>query len=87
MGARGVDARRKIFERVDRGRQGDGDAAVALHDRLEREAVDVVDLSGRQRLAGLGDLIAGRQNGDGRPLEHLDAGGARGGERADAARV
>ena len=78
-----------IDERVDRvaGRaHRDGTPAVAADDRLEREAVDVVDLSGRERPARRDDLVAGREDGDRRLREHLDRRRADGGERADPAR-
>ena len=39
-----------------------GDAAVRGDDGAEREAVDVVDLAGRERRARLDDFVAGRQD-------------------------
>ena len=38
----------------------------------QREAVDVVDLAGRERLSGIDDLVAGREDRDARPGEDLD---------------
>ncbi len=37
------------------------DAAETFEQRLEHEAVGVIDRAGRQRRAGLADLVAGRQ--------------------------
>ena len=60
-------------------------AAVHRHDRAEREAIDVVDVSRGQRLARVHDLVACRENRDARSGVHLDVGASDGGECADAA--
>jgi hypothetical protein len=60
---------------------------VGVDDRREREAVDVVDLTRLERLSGLDDLVARRQNRDAGPREDFDVGDAAGCQRADAARV
>ena len=60
--------------------------AVGADDGGERELVDVVELARAERLPGLDDLVAGRQDRDARPGEDVDLGQAHGGERADAAR-
>ena len=61
-----VDRARQVVDRVGRGAVRHRDAAVLGDDRREREPVDVVDLAGRERLAGFDDLVAGRENGDAR---------------------
>ena len=50
----------------------DWHAAVRADDRRQREAVDVVDLAGPERLSRLDDFVAGRENRDARPREDLD---------------
>ena len=62
---------------------GTGHRSVLLDDRAEREPVDVVDLPGRQRLARLDDLVAGREDRHARPLVHLDVGHTDGGDGAE----
>ena len=76
----------QLVEVVGGGRERGRDPPVLADDGAEGEPVDVVDLAGAQRLAGRGDLAAGRQEGDARPGVHLDLGEAEGGNRAEPAR-
>ena len=68
-------------------RNGTGIAAVVADDRRERDLVDVVDLAGRERDAGIDDLVAGREDRHARLREHLHRRQAKRGERARAAGV
>ena len=60
---------------------------MAGDDRPEREAIDVVDLSSRERVAGLDDFVAGGKNRHTRLGEHFDGVHADRCDRTQAARI
>ena len=62
------------------------DAAVRGDHRAEREAIDVEDLSRRERVSRLDDLVARRQNRDARFRKDVRRRDADGGKRAHASR-
>jgi hypothetical protein len=58
--ASGAERGNRVFDRTTR----IGDAAVGLDDRRQREAVDVENLSRRQRRARSDDLVSSRKDRD-----------------------
>ena len=80
-----VATRKGLFriERVADGRMGLDRAAVLVHDGREREAIDVVDLTGSERLARCDHLVAGREDGHARPHKDVDVRDANGGDGSD----
>ena len=62
--ASGVERPDEVVNRVACGRHGGRHAAVLVHDRRERMAIDVINLSRPERRAGIRQLVAGRHDRD-----------------------
>ena len=81
-----IERARQRVERVLHRPVPIGHAAVGGDDGGEREAVDVEDLTGRQRVSGVDDLVASRQNRHARAFVHFHVRAPYGSQRPHAAR-